>query len=292
MKLRGLLGGASALVLAFMFGNSAEAQTASMNLCTGGNAGNYYFSGSQIAGQAKGVVSVNVIETKGSIDNLTKIEAGECDAAIVQSDAYLVYKKEHPKSLLNLERVDTLYKEYVHLVCSREADIDGIKDLTADNTVLIGPNGSGTMVTWTSFGLNDKSYTEIKTLPIGGTRAMTKVKDGSEAQCMLFVSGLNSSSMKEVDLQGDFLKLVAVDDWDFNDTVDDKGKKVYNFESIPGGTYDALQDGVFSSAVDTITVDAVLVVKADWIDENPDVYEQFLKASLRAQPAIRERVGQ
>jgi TRAP-type uncharacterized transport system substrate-binding protein len=41
-------------------------------------------------------LNVAIVTTQGSLDNLARLEKGECDAAIVQNDAYGVYRKQTP----------------------------------------------------------------------------------------------------------------------------------------------------------------------------------------------------
>jgi len=275
----------------------SAAETPTLTLCTGGAKGNYYFSGMQIREQAKGALNIEVINTKGTWDNLQKMARGECDAAIIQGDGWSVWNARNKSASLDLERVDVLYKEYVHFYCNRESGIDEISDIENENgeyTMLIGKNGSGHQVTWQNFVLEDGGYgpEEVKTLPIGGSRARTKVKAGIDAQCGIYVAGLNSRFMQEMDRDfGEYIRLIDIDDNDFNDTVDPAGNKIYEFVEIDSSIYRNIV-GIWD--IDTIAVPAVLVVKADWIDANEDngAYDGFIDYQMKAQKAIRDRVGQ
>lgn len=262
-----------------------------MNVCTGGETGNYYKAGIKIAEQAKGVLDLNIVSTKGSMENLDKLSDGSCDAAIVQSDAYLVYKKTNPKSDLDLERAAALYPEYVHLVCNRASGITRVTQLSDKTPVAVGPIGSGSSVTWDSFVLADPAtYKRIPTLPLAGTRAATKVAEGTDATCLLYVAGLKTTYMMEVnDGVGDKVVLVKADDGDMDKILDPKKKPVYTYEKIPGGTYSKIQDGMFSS-VKTISTSAILVVNTKWIDANDRAYDSFLKAQIHAEAGIMKMV--
>ena len=98
---------------ALLFSMQVSAAEPSLTLCTGGAKGNYFFSGMQIREQAKGALNVEVINTKGTWDNLQKMARGECDAAIIQGDGWSVWNARNKSASLDLERVDVLYKEYV-----------------------------------------------------------------------------------------------------------------------------------------------------------------------------------
>ena len=262
-------------------------------LCTGSSKGNCYFAGSEIARQAKGSLTVKVIETAGSIDNLRQLDDRTCDAALVQSDAYGVYKDRNPSSALALVRIGSLYREYAHLLCNKAAGVDSVKDLRSSKVKLLtGDAGSGSEVTWATWVKMDKDYTKAATDRVGGTQAVLRVRDGAEAQCALFINGLNSSLMKQVnDQAGDRVKLVPVKDGDFASVKDPAGNAVYAKEEIPGGTYKALQSGFFSSAVPTLAVEALVVLRSDWADQNRRGLDEMSDAVLRASPSIRQKVG-
>lgn len=260
-----------------------------IRVCSGGEKGNYYKAVGFIQQQLNGVENVS---TKGSWDNLERLAAGECDAAIVQADAWTVWNKEN--GALNLDRIDTLYDEYVHLFCNKNLDFDSATDLAGrdDITVAIGENGSGTAVTWRAMGLEDESYKKIKTVPYGGIVALTKVKDGSDVDCAIFVSGLRSAAMMDVDRQAESINLVPFDDYDFNDAKDPKGKPLYEFVDIPCNSYPNMAPcGIFSDVdIETIALKATLVVRSDWIEQNADLYAKFIEAQLNAQPHIKQAV--
>ncbi len=64
------------------------------------------------------------------------------------------------------------------------------------------------------------------------------------------------------------LRLVTLDDWDFNDKQDEHGNSIYNFVKIPSKTYPSLQKGWFwGRDVETLAVTAVLVLRNDWVKQ-------------------------
>lgn len=285
---------AAALLLLPTLSTASAAPT--LRLCTGAEKGNYHTSGLIVRDQAKGMLAVELAPTAGSIDNLRRIEDGACDAAIVQADAYGVYKDRNPGTALMLNRVTTLYKEYAHLVCNAALGVGDVGDLGSHPEkfrVATGEAGSGTDVTWAAWVKLDTSYGKVPTLRIGGNQAILKTMDGAETSCFLWIGGLNSPFMKQInDQSAGKLRLVAVDDGDFDNAKDPQGNKIYTFTKIPGGIYKNLQSGFFSSAVTTLSVDAVFVISSAWVDANPRGFDDATEAVLRALPAIRQRVGQ
>lgn len=279
------------------FAQKPPAEQPAVRLCTGSHDGNYEFAGIQVARQAKGSLNIAIVNTQGSLDNLARLDKGECDAAIVQSDAYGVYRKQNSQSALNIEKSRALYPEYLHFICNSQAKISKITQLGKNQTILVGPPGGGTSTTWESFKLADpKRYEVIPTLPIGGLRAVNLVQEGSEAACMLFVTGLRSDQINmanQVALNSNGrLALIAADDSDLPKLKDPKGVPIYTRATIPGGTYPGgLQPSSFlGSSVDTITVDAVFVTNTAFIDANEQSYNALLRAVNNAIPAIKNKV--
>lgn len=261
----------AALALA-SFVPAASAQSAAgkptVRICTGGQSGKYYQTAAELGSQLKGAVVVQVVETNGSLDNFRQLADGNCDAAIVQSDAYGIFPATNPAAKLNVERVVPLYNEYAQLVCNVNAGINDVDDLIGKSSrVLIGPNGSGTSVTWQTFGKQREDYLKVGTDPIGGTRAITRIVDGTDAACMIFVSGLGSGTMQEVDELGKGkLKLVPINDGVLDDVKDPKNQSVYTFADVPEGTYKNLQaQGWFGGQknIQTLALPALLIANVD-----------------------------
>lgn len=290
---RNLLACAAVLGLAM----PAMAQPAHVRLCTGVEGGNYDFSGIQVKRQAQGLVPIDLVNTKGSMDNLDRIVGGVCDAAIVQSDAYGVYMRQHAGAVLNVERGRVLYPEYIHLVCNKDSGLSKITGLKKGMTVLVGPNGGGSAVTWDSFRMADpKRYGEVGTLPIGGKRGLGLIDDGKDASCMLYVAGLAATSMNEADdfaEKSGHLALVATDDSDVASLKDTKGRPVYETAAIPSGTYPRSFQArsLFGSGIDALSVSAIVISSVPFIEGNDAAYDKFLTAVNRALPAILEHVA-
>ena len=286
--------------LAVLCTGSAMAQTPALpkfRLCTGDVSKTYYWVGTQVALQAKGAVDVQVVETRGSMDNLARIDANQCDGAIVQSDASAVFQAQNPRSTLTLERGAALYKEYVHLFCNPSYGIGKITDLTEKTTVLIGPNGSGDAVTWAAFVMADKPrYGKVPTQPIGGMRALSKVQGGEDAACMFTVMGLSSQFGKDADTlasnSSGKLALAKTNDGDVLKLTDGRKHLVYGDDSIPGGTYPkGFQTGWGGTSVATVSVTATFVANTAFIDADEGTYNKVLRAVNASLPAIKQRTG-
>ncbi len=273
---------------------SARADT-EFRICTGNKDSSHHGAGLKIAHELEdSEIEVQVIETAGSVDNLQRIRESECDAVVVQADTYHIFKQDNPEAQLDVEFAGYLYDEYVHLFCNRDAGIDDVGDLESnpeDFTILIGSKGSSHAVTWRALTQTDPDYAQVPTLAVDGARAINKIVDGADAQCLLYVGGLNSEFTRKADLQGQFIKLVPVDDGDFDNFEDRSGWRIYEFKTIEGGTYPNTQ-GTYFAGIETIAVAAILLIDLDWIEQNLRYYDEVADAVYAAHPAILRMVGQ
>lgn len=262
-------------------------------LCTGSSKLNYYAAGQHLKRHAG---NVQVIETKGSLDNLDKVTAGECDGAFVQNDALLVYSQRNANAISALQRAGVLYQEQANLLCNRKAYTSArMVDLNSNFTVAIGPQGSGANTTWAAFVAADKArYGKVRTADLTGTLALSAVNDGSEVQCALIVTALNAAFLKnEAPKYADGIVMVETDDRDMTKNAkDNRGQPVYTYGEVPAGTYKGIQPSGFfgSKTVATIQVDAVFVANRDWIAAHQGDFEKIVDGFANAKPDIAKLV--
>ncbi|MEM6450055.1 MAG: TAXI family TRAP transporter solute-binding subunit [Cyanobacteria bacterium P01_D01_bin.105] len=114
-SLRSLFYGVTFLSLA----SCAAAPTASsLRLATGSPTGYYYQLGQALEGSAEETVNLDleVLESKGSLDNLEQLLAGEIDFALVQLDVAQAAMKN-----AEVKAIAVLAQEHVHLISRQSA---------------------------------------------------------------------------------------------------------------------------------------------------------------------------
>lgn len=242
-----------------------------MVINTGVTNGNYHRFG-QILQSHLPDFDLTLEPTNGSEDNLHNLVDNQADAVLVQSDMLNAYLRKNPaaeEQLVGLQ--STLYTEYVQLLVNKESAIEGITELDPNtHIVYVGPRGSGTHAAWEGFVLQDARYGEFTTRYASYEEALRQVSDNAEA-VMLFVAGLNSEVLKEAnDKYGHKVSLVAIDEHHFSTSVDQFGNTIYEVATIPDDTYPNLQVGWFfgfgDNSVETLSVDAVLILSKQWVD--------------------------
>ncbi len=278
---------AAATMAALSFTASAEADDQTINICTGGKSGVYYAKGKQLqAAMLTGGVKVNPINTNGSwynINEVAKDEGGACQVAIVQADAYALLAKREKAKAAAIDRIGALHHEYVHLVCNAKLPGDDEtlleKGDEGSRTIAVGKQGSGSWVTWNNLVAEDDDYGRVtKPLFLGGTLAASKVADGAEADCLLYVAGLGSGYMHKLDANfGKDLRIRDFDDKDFNDAEDPKGNALYEFADLPREYPDGLQKPYWG-ANDTIRMRAIVVVNTAWAYADEERFEKLVDA--------------
>lgn len=269
----------------------ALAVEANVNLCTAGSEGVYYAVGREMAMHANPrYLKINVVETAGSMDNLIRMGRRECGAAIVQSDAFLVYEARHPERPVEISRNRYLYAEFAHLVCRRDAQIASTGDLLANprgHKVLVGRAESGSALTWRAFTLLDRRFGELTAEDVGGGEALERLVDG-KAECMFFVSGLGSELGNMVNEQGKDLRLVPITEQTLR-TAEFGSATLYEPREIPRGAYANLEVGDTGPGVETLSVGAILIIDRNWSARYPDGQSSLLGAVSGAMPAIIKR---
>jgi len=127
---------------------------AQISIVTGGKGGTYYPFGEQISKICGNEIGgLNVISTKGSLDNIKRLLVQpDVKFAIVQYDVLLYMKeksKYNPKmkrAINNLRVVMPFYDEQIHIVVKNGLNLKNINELNGLR-VSIGSKGSGTYIT-------------------------------------------------------------------------------------------------------------------------------------------------
>jgi TRAP-type uncharacterized transport system substrate-binding protein len=242
-----------------------------LRFATGQKGGNYdKFSQLLQKEAAKVNIELELIGTAGAMENLQKLLGNKADAALVQSDVLALRQKKFPGQSLISEQAP-IYRETVQLVANRGSGIKSIKDVDPQKHVIfIGPEDSGTAITWEGLCQQDQGYGKIPVKHADYDTALKEVETNPNA-LMMIVSGFRSDFLARAEKFAEEtgkLRLVAVDDWDFNDKKDEHGNSIYQFVKIPSKTYPSLQKGWFwGRNVETMAVTAVLVLRDDWVKQ-------------------------
>lgn len=179
-------------ILATLLANSQgyAAGSPPIGMVTGSKTGTYITFGKDMArvAQKEGVM-INVMDSKGSIDNIKRITSKEkVGLAIVQTDVLgFLSRSKNPESMdiaSKLRMVAPLYGEEVHILARKS--ITSLKDLSGKR-VVIGSEGSGSMITSVNiFSILDIAPAQM--FKIEPAQGVVAVLNG-EVDAVVFVGG-------------------------------------------------------------------------------------------------------
>ena len=218
-----------------------------IRIATASQGGYYYAFGSLLKKyiEKQTPYSVQVLVTRGSVDNRAKLLADQADLAILQTSAV---------SLHNLAGVAPLWDDYVQIVVRKNSDIKSIKDLPGHN-IAIGKMGSG----YRANAMNVLDYYGIDPKKLGhNTDYFLKMMEDDTLDGAIVTTGLVNPDLRKLVASGRvrFLPIPGTQGFTFNHTY-------YRENSIPEGVYPSSGAPLPAKPTSTVTTDAILAARTD-----------------------------
>lgn len=282
-----------------------------LRICAGSPTGNYTFAAREIASRLAGPGEAEVLATAGSGENLRRLAAGDCELGFSQADVLALRATEHPEEMAGLDPLKRVYGEYVHLLCPIASGWTNLGALDRHARLILGGEGSGTAETWRAFSQAVPALRAVQRVndPVNLV-AVNRVKDSRDT-CMLWISGLNSGDIQGANRMSvntpdgrRTMRLLAATNPELRSLKLADGQPIYRFEGIDArsGAYEHLldprpvtmRDGKRSAQPGSVTVpvvDAVLVVRRDFLARLPGRGSEIVAAVEEAGPAIWARVS-
>ena len=277
--------------------SKAYANKPTLRLCTGSPSGHYYGVGKIIAQAISRDISVEMLSTQGSWENLGLIHGiynspRRCDAIIAQDDAVAVYLYEHQESIGAIEAISPLYQEYIQIVCNRQVKAERLNELTPDTRMLVGGQGTGTFITWTLVKrLVPKIYSMLSTQKLGGAKGLDRLVSVDQPQCLLFVQALAQGLLTSINDDArlsEQLHFLHIDDRAFQYPINQGGiaRVLYRANHVHRNVYPK----VLQDHLRTQTVDAVLYLHRDWSAANPQLARSIRELTVSMRSRIQRYV--
>jgi len=260
---------------------TASKGAAPARICTAQTGNNYHRYGVLLREKLKGTVDVEVIETRGSWENIERIDSSPrlCDAVIAQEDAYILHQFEKPSSGLTMDRTATLFPEYVHLLCPQTVQAQSLSELDPEkHSIIVNEYGSGSYITWRLFRRLNPDYKRFQIVEKGVDEAMLRILDRGAPACFFYVSGLGGHTLNTADNTfGAQLRLVGIDDPKLTRKVGRDNRQIYRPSRIDVGVYKKLQ----TTSIMAPTVAAVFFLSPEWKARYPEAARQLASALLQ-----------
>jgi len=232
-----------------------------IKFCASGLSGDYYAIGFAINQKTK--MNVEMIQTNGSADNLTRISSGECQLGLSQSDLFDTDKGKYP----NIDLVGDIKQEAAILICNDDLKVKDIL-YTDSATIYVGADQSGSQFTLnylkTALGL--KASIEKKQSVLEAIQSASNNTKG----CVFTVTSPDSKYITSIANQPKTpLRITTID-------VGLKPGSKYSLVDIRSRRYGLTFTKQVNGDIATIAVGTDLVVNTDWKTTNRPTYDILL----------------
>ena len=189
-------------IFTYQFVEPAPPKT--ITIASGGAGGAYNAFANRYAEQlAKQGITLNVLETAGSIENIELLNTGKADVAFVQGGT------GEAEATPDLVSLGALYYEPLWLFVNKKHKVQRLSDLK-DLKVAVGPEGSGTWaVVRQLLDINDVATDGKRIRHLSSKEAASALKDG-KVDGAFFVTSPKSSIVQDLLKRGN-LQLVDFD---------------------------------------------------------------------------------
>lgn len=256
-------------------------QAAAEGISTGKKGLSYYQYGTNISAiLAEQQIKQSVMSSKGSIENLNRVAAGEADFGFTQADALMFWRSKNSQLQNKIEVLGALGKECAFMAVREDGPIDSEDDLGKKGIKLaVGDSTSGSAASWNYMTQLEESYREASIFYKSGVRALAGVSSKQYDGFMWVTSesNMNNKYLQTVQQENSGLKLISLNDYDMNDKLP-SGEVVYEFRKVP------VKEGWFSDHKIEAPCTDILVVG------NVDAPEEALEAVAGALLLNKNRV--
>ncbi|BBI61610.1 hypothetical protein HSBAA_29160 [Vreelandella sulfidaeris] len=122
-------------------------------------------------------VENNLVASRGSVENLDRLGAGEVDVGFTQADALAAWLNHNPGAAV--ETIGALGQECVYIATAVDGPIDDEDDLGKEGVkIAVGEQGTGSAETWDYLRTLESDYMKASTFYQGGIRTLAQVKTG------------------------------------------------------------------------------------------------------------------
>lgn len=179
-------------------------------------------------------IGVEVLESRGSIQNLDRIHDGDADIGFTQADALAGWLRTKPAAEIDI--LGSLGNECIFMVVHKDSGIEDIGDFTDGSLkIAVGERGTGSAQSWDFIRTLNTDYAEPQVYYQGGIRAMGQVQTGN-LDAFLWVTSPNNRQhrfLEAVLIDNSPFRFVNFDDRSLASTLPN-GQDVYTTEEVKG----------------------------------------------------------
>ena len=277
------------LVIGFvsLMGLFSVAQGSDLVITSGAEKKTFYTLGTNLSKLLKEKPKVET--SKGSMQNLEKLDEGKARIGFAFADSYALYIKNHPQAVNKLNIIGKAGKGCLYVAVNKNGKVKSEDDLQKEGVlVAVGKEGAGANATWDFAGVLDKDYKKPGIVYQGDAIALNAL--ATQAPQAIGNSHMPISAVLQMQnpsvtnkFVNDVLANKNLEFIDFDDySVDEKlpnGEKIYSVEKID------IQKGFMNDKeIKTICTDTLIIANSELVDD--DLMEQLAEISLNKQSSI------
>ncbi|WP_330460212.1 TAXI family TRAP transporter solute-binding subunit [Streptomyces sp. NBC_00820] len=229
-------------------------------------------------------LTVKLLNSAGSQENVHRVASGEADFTIAAADAVETYELRHPGGAGRLRGVARLYDDYVQLIVPRGSKVDSVADLRHKRVATGLPNSGVRLIAnrvLRAAGIDpDKDITPVAE---GIDTGPDRLRQG-RIDAFFWSGGLPTKGLGELAAKSAF-RFVPIDEGlvaRLHATGD--AARYYRATNMPESAYPSVQRG---STVPTIAVSNLLMTRADM---DPRLTEWITRTVIKSRDGIGAHV--
>lgn len=229
-------------------------------------------------------LTVKLLHSAGSQENVERVATGQADFAIAAADAVAAYELRHGAGAGRLRGVARLYDDYVHLIVPSDSDIRSVADLRHKRVATGLPDSGVRLIAdrvLRAAGIDPREdiTPEGDGIDIGPAR----LREG-KIDAFFWSGGLPTKGLVALARQGAFRFVPIGDDLVARLHGQGEGARYYRATKIPESAYPDVQRG---AQVPTIAVSNVLITRTD---VDPRLTEWVTRTVLDSRDGIGRHV--
>lgn len=192
-----------ALIVGYMAVRWLTPANTTLTFATGQPGGLYHELAQAISQEIKNShphLTIRLMETKGSLENVKHLENGAADLALIQNDTV---------AGVEVRSLTTIHPELLHFLCRRDSEVNSLYDLSGKR-IAVGPRDSGsekfTRELFDFLGIDRSTFAAIEYLSI---KDATEKLTAGELDAMLFLTGLGNDACRKA-LQSGHVELKSL----------------------------------------------------------------------------------
>ncbi|MFG2887179.1 TAXI family TRAP transporter solute-binding subunit [Streptomyces sp. NPDC048297] len=229
-------------------------------------------------------LTVKLLNSAGSQENIQRLADGKTDFTIAAADAVETYELQHPDSAGRLRGVARLYDDYVQLIVPTGSKISSVADLR-HKRVATGLRNSGVRLiadrVLRAAGIDPKK--DITPVSEGIDTGPDRLRQG-RIDAFFWSGGLPTKGLMGLAKQSAFKFVPIGEDLLTRLHADGEAGRYYRATTIPESAYAGLQYG---SAVPTIAVSNLLMTRKDM---DPRLTEWVTRTVIKSRDDIGAHV--